>query len=1578
MPEFVNAAFGLPVDATNTCGVTKETEYCLQTGVTGVRKPCYICDARREGLNHPPEFMTDFNKNDNWTWWQSETMLESVQYPNTVNLTLHLRKAFDITYVRIRFMSPRPESFAIYKRTREDSSWTPYQFYSASCQSTYSLPRRGIITSENEALAICSDEFSDISPLTGGSVAFSTLEGRPSAFEFSDSDILQEWVTATDVKIVLTRMNTFGDEVFGDPRVLKSYFYAISDLAVGARCKCNGHGSSCEIIRDQTLEDRLVCQCEHFTTGADCGECLPFYNDRPWNRATEQDANECQACDCKGLSDRCYFDRDLYQQTGHGGHCQNCRDNTAGAHCEFCKENHYRRMPENRCLPCMCNEVGSESLQCDDQGQCRCKPGVGGERCDRCLPNYFDFGENGCQPCACVTAGSQNNEPHCDTRTGECSCKENAEGRRCDRCKAGFFGLSEENPYGCLSCFCYGHSSVCDSASGYYGLNITTDFETGKQRWTALTRSGAEVETQFNGVTEKLGVSAQSSEVVYFFAPERYLGDQRFSYNQFLTFELQIGEETARPSVVDIVIEGSGQSVATHIFAQSNPVPGVQAQNYAFRLHEDPDYQWSPRLKAPDFISILANVTAVKIRATYSPDGVGFIDNIQLGTAGQGINSGSPATWVEQCTCPDGYVGQFCESCAPGYRRDIMNGGSFSRCVPCECNSHSDICDVNTGRCICQHNTEGTNCERCARGFYGNPTVGTPEDCQACPCPKNGPCIQLPNKDVVCTECEDGYGGNLCDLCLDGYSGNPSGRHGRARPCTPCSCNGNIDPNAVGNCNSTTGECLKCIYNTGGFYCEKCLPSFYGDALAEPKGQCQACNCYPSGTIIQPGVIGCDPLSGQCPCLPNIGGRQCDRCEPGYWNLDSGKGCERCDCDRIGSTNYTCEQRGGQCQCKPGVTGRRCDTCQRHFYGFSQTGCQACNCDPIGSLDLQCDVYGYCPCRPNVDGRRCDRCQENKYNMAAGCLDCPQCYDLVQEQVNIHRGKLRDLTALINNIGSNPSLFNDSEFLSVLGQVNTSINVLLDEARSASTGDGTIGQQLQELKEALRSVLDKCGQISRGIASAAGASRDSIRDIEVAETAIRRAEQSLREADDYIGREGRQALVQALEALKQFGKQSQQMTEIAQRATDESMKQMKDAKTIDNVARNALNTSREALRLAEEALKMPDSNRAEIERMTREFQDASELYDRTEELAQTALDRANEAYEEALSLFREAQDPLPTVDVAALSNQAQQISEEAKRIKMRAQELLQSNQQLLREVEDQRNTSRNMLDDGTVLQQRVDELLAEVDAARDVARRAVQAGEQTLREANNTLQTLLEFDRLVSENKDKANEALAKVPEIEAMIKEALDTTQQARDALQGADHDAREGLRLAEMAERTATDASIEARRIRDEARDTKDKAVTLKDDATTLSQEVVDAESRLTNYEKQATDDEILIEEARKKAAAAQLTADAAASEVNNALDQVTNIKNILNYLEDVDTDRLRELEEELARLEAELNQANIAAELVTLQDQNKKIKCWRDKYETDLSQFKKDVENIMAIRDSLPDNCFKTIDIESPLNG
>jgi hypothetical protein len=101
-------------------------------------------------------------------------------------------------------------------------------------------------------------------------------------------------VTATEILITLDKMNTFRDEMYGKQTVLQSYFYAISDLTIGGRCKCNGHAPACIQGVNEAGERGLICDCQHNTEGDDCQRCKPFYHDEPWRRASSSDPFPCK------------------------------------------------------------------------------------------------------------------------------------------------------------------------------------------------------------------------------------------------------------------------------------------------------------------------------------------------------------------------------------------------------------------------------------------------------------------------------------------------------------------------------------------------------------------------------------------------------------------------------------------------------------------------------------------------------------------------------------------------------------------------------------------------------------------------------------------------------------------------------------------------------------------------------------------------------------------------------------------------------------------------------------------------------------------------------------------------------------------------------------------------------------------------------------------------------------------------------------------------------------------------------------------------------------------------------------
>uniref|UniRef100_A0A8C4QKG3 Laminin subunit gamma-3 n=1 Tax=Eptatretus burgeri TaxID=7764 RepID=A0A8C4QKG3_EPTBU len=1405
LPEFMNAAFNATVRASATCGTPPE-EYCVQTGVTGVSKSCHVCDSQDPVLHHNASLLMDFNNLDEASWWQSPSMLRGAQFPSVINLTLHLGKAFDITYVRLKFHTSRPESFAIYKRTSPTSDWQPYQYYSGSCLATYGLSPQGFLrTGDDETTALCTAEFSDISPLTNANVAFSTLEGRPSAYIFDTSSLLQEWVTSTEIRVTLNRLNTFGDEVFNDPKVLRSYYYAISDFSVGGRCKCNGHASEC--AKDES--GHLTCHCRHGTAGRDCEHCLPLYNDRPWRRATANNAYECKSCDCNNLADECTFDLELFRATGRGGRCVNCRDDAAGIHCEHCRDGYYRHAESSRCLPCNCSPIGSVSEQCNEEGKCVCRPGVTGNRCNHCQSGFHSLDQAGCRPCECQPAGMLE---QCLPDSGHCICKEHVEGQNCDSCRPGFFNLAAENPLGCSACFCHGHSSVCHSSSGYTAYAIASDFSNGAGGWQAKERGGQKAPTRVLSDGDEISVSSDTFAPIYFSAPAQFLGNQLPSYGHNLSFLLRADSRDARLTAEDLVLEGAGRRVTLPFVAQGNPYPTEQVQRYTFLLHETSDYPWRPQLSTADFQRLLSNLTALHIRALFNMHNSAYLRSLHLESARRdALITASPATWVEECSCPKGYQGQLCEACDVGYTRDPPGAGPFASCVPCPCHGHSKSCHPETGECNCKDNTAGDQCHLCAEGYYGDATQGTAGDCSSCPCPGTSSCAMEPHSaSVICTDCPDISIGRRCEFCEDGFFGDPLGLDGPRRPCKPCNCHGNVDANAVGNCDGRTGECLKCVGHTEGSFCDRCRDGYYGNATGPGSEKCKPCACYPAGTF--QGRSSCDQVTGQCACLPHVTDRACSTCKPGYYNISTGTGCTLCVCDPTGSVGAECDEQSGQCDCKHGVIGRTCNLCAALHYGFSADGCTPCACDPLGSLALQCDEDGNCPCRDGAVGRRCDHCRENFYRNSTGghevadqnmvgdatsgdvtsrsCAPCPPCYGLVQEKAASLRAGMAGLEKHMETAAQYPDIVRDDEFHNRLAKTSDSISILLSNAEATREVDKKVEARLPKLGEALARERGRLQQAQRAVDGTANT-------LEQADNTARRTKLHAEAAREQL--EEARLRLETVNIERRNTSDPHNLTGLVDEARRLADKHHDNAAQVEATADEALNKSRDALDTLRHTLSQQNSLAEDVEQVTESLTKARNLTNDMEKLADQVLDAATHVSQRADDVFNNATLAMPSVDTEGLEEQVDEFTNNTESLENHLASLQASLAQLENDMEASQKQARDTLQAGQRHQQVADEFLARVDAARAKAEAAVDAGNHTLQDAKNILSYLRDFDRRVADNQTAAKKALKRVPKVKQLLQEAMDTTTRAEGELGSAKRDAQEALKVARQAESVA-----------------------------------------------------------------------------------------------------------------------------------------------------------------------------------
>ncbi|PAV91610.1 hypothetical protein WR25_08453 isoform F [Diploscapter pachys] len=751
-------------------------------------------------------------------------------------------------------------------------------------------------------------------------------------------------------------------------------------------CDCVAQGSesfSCNEYGGQ-------CSCKPNIIGRRCDRCASGYYNFP----------QCLKCQCS-TGQQC---------DPTNGQCF-CPPHVEGTSCNKCVSNAFGYDPLIGCQKCDCHPQGSEgaSMVCDaETGQCLCRPSVGGRSCDQCLPGYYGFPH--CYQCRCQTSGTR--ESICDPATATCQCKENVYGPQCDTCKPGTFDLSNDNPLGCVNCFCFGVTESCRSS------NLPISISSVDMSAFLTTDDHGAVDIKDDQVI--YAADANSPASVYFVVPINVGADHTTSYGLLLTFKMSVQpkSEQQKNANTDADVRIRGRNMTAEFWASEQPVDFQEEFTVKARLN--PENWQTPEgkpLTRKDLMMILQSLQSIHLKASYydNPKSAKLVE-FGLEVANEQPNryaSSLLAASVEQCQCPAPYTGLSCQLCAPGYYR-VQSGSMLGACVPCDCNGHSGTCDPDTGICsMCEHNTYGDHCEFCSEGHYGDATTGSPYACLPCQCPYAPDnnfatsCVATEYGDMQSCSCKEGYSGDRCERCDTGYYGEPQQVGGS---CKQCDCNSNNNLTDPRSCHPISGDCYQCEYNTQGRHCEYCAPWFHGDAITAKN--CTSCTCD------QCGSAQCDNKNGKCVCKPNVEGDDCERCAPNHFGYSRCEGCRPCHCGVAASTGQ-CDDNG-QCTCRPGAAGVRCEHCEHGYWNYGENGCEKCDCEADLSLGTVCDVRtGQCHCQEGATGPRCDECLKSYLRIPTlGCRRCDECVHSLIADVDTLQLQIEVLNTSIGNISS--------------------------------------------------------------------------------------------------------------------------------------------------------------------------------------------------------------------------------------------------------------------------------------------------------------------------------------------------------------------------------------------------------------------------------------------------------------------------------------------------------------------------------------------------------------------------------
>ncbi|XP_059494142.1 netrin-G2-like isoform X9 [Stegostoma tigrinum] len=469
------------------------------------------CDASNPDLAHPPKLMFDQENNGPVTYWQSVTWSKYPE-PLLANITLSWNKSIQLTEnIVITFEAGRPTTMILEKSLNYGRTWQPYQYYAEDCMEAFRMEAKNVrdLSPVTALQIICTEDYSKWVGFENEKNLHFEVKERFAIFAgpllrnmealYKRMDInkgLRDFFTLTDLRIRLIKPATGG--TFVQRKYLNKYFYAISNVEIVGRCKCNMHANSCYF-----KDGNLMCECEHNTTGQDCGKCRKNYKAKSWRPGSYSPypmgtANSCVAASSAyGIvqKSRAVFPHlaaasqkpqkvpalvkgetnlRLEKEVKNKGPIPTAERKVKKGGPTSMQGQGIKKAPEKRPKPPQTQprfkprEQGNiEDCECyGHSNRCSyidylkivtcvsCKHNTRGQHCQHCRLGYYRNAsaelddENVCIECNCNHLGSRHDR--CN-ETGHCECKPGATGLKCEDCKPGYYWR--------LGCF----PNVCDN-----------------------------------------------------------------------------------------------------------------------------------------------------------------------------------------------------------------------------------------------------------------------------------------------------------------------------------------------------------------------------------------------------------------------------------------------------------------------------------------------------------------------------------------------------------------------------------------------------------------------------------------------------------------------------------------------------------------------------------------------------------------------------------------------------------------------------------------------------------------------------------------------------------------------------------------------------------------------------------------------------------------------------------------------------------------------------------------------------------------------------------------------------------